>query len=260
MSTPDPIAYYPTIKDLPTGDRPRERLCRDGATALSTAELLAIIFRVGVDGENVLALAQRLLAKYGGLTGLARASFSDLQNEHGLGEAKVATLKAAFELGRRLTITSPDDRIQVRSPADAANLLMGEMSLLEQEHLRVMLLDTRNRVLAVPTIYIGSFNTSVIRVSELFREAIRRNAAALIVAHNHPSGDPTPSPDSPYKYRGRGRDAQHHPGRTNARHRSARSRRDWPATLREFERTGAGLQQLKHGYCSPSNSTSATEE
>ena len=177
MSTPDPIDYYPTIKDLPTGDRPRERLARDGATALSTAELLAIIFRVGVDGENVLALAQRLLAKYGGL-----------------GEAKVATLKAAFELGRRLTITSPDDRIQVRSPADAANLLMGEMSMLEQEHLRVMLLDTRNRVLAVPTIYIGSLNTSVVRVSELFREAIRRNAAALIVAHNHPSGDPTPSP------------------------------------------------------------------
>jgi len=195
MSTPDPIDYYPTIKDLPSGDRPRERLIHDGATALSTAELLAIIFRVGVGGENVISLSHRLLAKYGGLAGLARAPFTDLQAEHGLGEAKVATLKAAFELGRRLTIASPDDRIQVRSPADAANLLMGEMSMLEQEHLRVMLLDTRNRVLAVPTIYVGSLNTSVIRVSELFREAIRRNAAAVIVAHNHPSGDPTPSPE-----------------------------------------------------------------
>jgi DNA repair protein RadC len=195
MSTPDPIDYYPTIKDLPSGDRPRERLVHDGATALSTVELLAIIFRVGVDGENVLSLSQRLLAKYGGLGGLARAPFTDLQNEHGLGKAKVATLKAAFELGRRLTIASPDERLQVRSPADAANLLMGEMSMLEQEHLRVMLLDTRNRVLAVPTIYVGSLNTSVIRVSELFREAIRRNAAAVIVAHNHPSGDPTPSPE-----------------------------------------------------------------
>src|SRR5512143_1218342 len=119
MSTPDSIDYYPTIKDLPSGDRPRERLVRDGATALSTAELLAIILRVGVDGENVLALSQRLLAKYGGLAGLARASFIDLQNEHGLGEAKVATLKAAFEVGRRLAIASPDDRVQVRSPADA---------------------------------------------------------------------------------------------------------------------------------------------
>ena len=117
MSTPDPIDYYPTIKDLPSGDRPRERLVRDGATALSTAELLAIIFRVGVDGENVLALSQRLLAKYSGLAGLARAPFADLQNEHGLGEAKVSTLKAAFELGRRLTIASPDDRIQVRYTA-----------------------------------------------------------------------------------------------------------------------------------------------
>ncbi len=195
MSTSDPIDYYPMMRDLPCGDRPRERLIHDGATALSTAELLAILFRVGVGGENVLLLSQRLLAKYHGLAGLARASFADLQGEHGLGEAKVSTLKAAFELGRRLTIASPDDRVQVRSPADAANLLMGEMSMLEQEHLRVMLLDTRNRVLAVPTIYVGSLNTSVIRVGELFREAIRRNAAAVIVAHNHPSGDPTPSPE-----------------------------------------------------------------
>ena len=104
MSTPDPIDYYPTIKDLPCGDRPRERLIHDGATALSTAELLAIIFRMGVGGENVISMSQRLLAKYGGLAGLARASFADLEGEHGLGEAKVSTLKAAFELGRRLTI------------------------------------------------------------------------------------------------------------------------------------------------------------
>ena len=115
MSTPDPIDYYPKIKDLPSGDRPRERLIREGATALSTAELLAIIFRVGVDGENVISLSQRLLAKYGGLAGLARAPFTDLQEERGLGGgAKVATLKAAFELGRRLAIATPDDRIQVR--------------------------------------------------------------------------------------------------------------------------------------------------
>jgi DNA repair protein RadC len=195
MTEGDSDQYHPTIHDMPTGERPRERLIRGGATSLSTAELLAIIFRVGAEGENVLALSNRLLAKYGGLGGLARAPFTDLQDEHGLGEAKVATLKAAFELGRRLTIASPDDRIQIRSPADAANLLMGEMSMLEQEQLRVMLLDTRNRILAVPTIYVGSLNTSVIRVNELFREAIRRNAAAIIVVHNHPSGDPTPSPE-----------------------------------------------------------------
>jgi DNA repair protein RadC len=195
MSDLEPIEYRPTIKDLPAGDRPRERLLHDGATSLSTAELLAIIFRVGVDGENVLALSNRLLATYGGLAGLARAPFTELQAERGLGEAKVATLKAAFELGRRLAIATPDERPTVRTPADAANLLMGEMSMLEQETLRVVLLDTRNRVLATPVVYQGNLNTSVIRISELFREAIRRNAAALIVVHNHPSGDPTPSPE-----------------------------------------------------------------
>ncbi len=195
MTDTDPVEYHPTIKDLPCADRPRERLLREGATVLSTAELLAIIFRVGVGGENVLALSNRLLAKFGGLTGLARAPLTDLQDEHGLGEAKVATLKAAFELGRRLSIATPEERIQVRSPADAANLLMGEMSMLEQEELRVMLLDTRNRVLSINRVYAGSLNTSVVRTSEIFREAIRRNAAAIIVTHNHPSGDPTPSPE-----------------------------------------------------------------
>jgi DNA repair protein RadC len=187
MSDPEPIEYRPTIKGLHLGDRPREGLIRDAATALSTAELLAILFRVGVSGENVLTLSNRLLAKYGGRAGLARAPFTDLQEEHGLGEAKVTTLKAAFELGRRVALTAPEERLQVRSPADAANLLMGEMSMLEQEHLRVVLLDTRNRVLAIPNAYIGSLNTSVIRISELFRDAIRRNAAAVIIVHNHPS-------------------------------------------------------------------------
>ena len=195
MSPNNPIEYRLTMKDLPSGDRPRERLVRDGAAALATAELLAIIFRVGVDGENVLALSNRLLAQYGGLSGLARAPVSELQGERGLGEAKVATLKAAFELGRRLTLSTPEDRLQIRSPADAATLLMGEMSLLEQEQLRAVLLDTRNRVMHVHTVYMGSLNTSVIRTGEVFREAVRRNAAAVIIAHNHPSGDPSPSPE-----------------------------------------------------------------
>ena len=195
MSETDERDYHPTIHELPSGERPRERLVREGPTALSTAELLAIIFRVGTEGENVLALSNRLLAKYGGVAGLARASFADLQNEHALGEAKVATLKAAFELGRRLTLASPEDRIQIRTPSDAANVLMGEMSILEQEEMRVMLLDTRNRVIAVHTAYKGSLNTSVVRISELFREAVRRNAAAIIVVHNHPSADPSPSPE-----------------------------------------------------------------
>ncbi|MGQ9598586.1 MAG: RadC family protein [Anaerolineae bacterium] len=188
-------SYHPTIKELPRSERPRERLVNYGVGALSTAELLAIILRTGTRDENVIRMAQRLLVAFGGLAGLARTNTSELASAKGVGPAKVAQIKAALELGRRMVLESPEERPQVRSPADAANLVMSEMSLLEQEHLRVILLDTKNRVLATPTIYIGSLNTSLIRVGELFREAIRANCAALIVLHNHPSGDPTPSPE-----------------------------------------------------------------
>ncbi len=188
------IEYNLTIKELPSSERPRERLLHYGANALSNAELLAIVLRTGTRDENVVRLAQRLLVTYGGLSGLARANTAELAAERGLGPAKTTQLKAALELGRRLLAESPE-RPQIRSPADAANLVMSEMSLLEQEHMRVLLLDTRNYVLASPTIYVGSLNTTTIRVGELFREAIRANAASLIAIHNHPSGDPTPSPE-----------------------------------------------------------------
>ena len=195
MPSTDLVEYHPTIHDLPAGERPRERLEHYGETALSSAELLAILLRTGVARENVLQLATRLLARYGGLTGLARASFGELRQEHGLGAAKVTQIKAALELGRRWLSASPEARPQICSPADAANLILTEMSLLEQEHLRTLLLDTKNRVLSSPTIYIGSLNVSHLRVGDLFREAIKANSASIIVAHNHPSGDPTPSPE-----------------------------------------------------------------
>jgi DNA repair protein RadC len=189
------VDYTPTIKDLPSSERPRERLARLGAGALLDSELLAIILRVGVGGENAVRMAERLLGHFGGLSGLARASVAELSSVKGVGVAKAVQLKAAFELGRRLLIESPDERPQVLSPADAARLLMGEMSLLSQEQLRVMLLDTRNRVLDMQTVYVGGLNSAVVRVSEVFREAITHNCAAIIVAHNHPSGDPDPSPE-----------------------------------------------------------------
>lgn len=195
MSSNLPVKYYLTIHDYPLGERPRERLQYFGPTALSNAELLAILLRVGIPGENVVTLSTRLLADFGGLTGLVKASFSDLASVKGMGTAKAAQLKAAIELGRRLLISSPDARPQITSPLDAANLLMLEMGGLEQENLRILLLDTKNRVIASPTVYVGNVNSSIIRVSEVFREAIRENATALIVAHNHPSGDPTPSPE-----------------------------------------------------------------
>lgn len=187
--------YAPMIRDMPENERPRERLMRVGARVLSNAELLAIMMRTGVGGENVLRLAERLLARFEGLPGIARASLAELRTVNGIGPAKAVEIKAAIELGRRLMAAAPEERPRVTSPADAANLLMSEMMLLEQEELRVILLDTRNHVLRVETVYKGSLNTSVVRVAELFRAAIKDNAAAIIVAHNHPSGDPSPSPE-----------------------------------------------------------------
>lgn len=184
-----------TIRDLPEGERPRERLARVGPQAMSTAELLAIILRVGSGGENAVRLGERLMAEFNGLSGLTRAAVGELQEVRGVGLAKATQIMAALELGRRLMATSPEERPTISSPADAANLLMSEMAFLDQEHLRAILLDTRNRVLGIRTIYIGSLNTAVIRLAEVFRPAIRENAAALIVAHNHPSGDPSPSPE-----------------------------------------------------------------
>ena len=183
------------ITDLAADERPRERLRRLGPQALSTAELLAILLRVGVSGENAVQVGQRLLGSLGGISGLQRAPFDELCNQHGIGEAKAAQIKAAIELGRRLSLESPEERPTINSPADAAALVLYEMSALEQEHLRVILLDTRNRVLDIVEVYKGSVNSSQVHVGEVFKAAIRRNAPALIALHNHPSGDPTPSPD-----------------------------------------------------------------
>jgi len=183
------------ITDLHESDRPRERLASLGPQALSNAELIAILLRVGVKGENAVQVGQRLLNKFGGLIGLHRAPFAELKKVHGLKDAKAAQIKAAIELGRRLTLESPEERPTVNSPADAAALVSYEMSALEQEHLRVILLDRRNRVLETVEVYKGSVNSSQVRVGEVFKEAIRNNASAVIVIHNHPSGDPTPSPD-----------------------------------------------------------------
>ena len=183
------------ITDLAANERPRERLAKQGAQALATAELLAILLRVGVTGENAIQMGQRLLSEFDGLTGLHRAPFEELCCQHGIGEAKAAQIKAAIELGRRMAVESPEERATINSPGDAAALVSYEMSALEQEHLRVILLDTRNHVLDVVEVYKGSINSSQVHVGELFKAAIRRNASALIVVHNHPSGDPTPSPD-----------------------------------------------------------------
>ncbi len=187
---PAPTRQATTVRELPPSERPAQRLIWQGAQALSLAELLTV-----AAGLPDLETAQRLLADNHGLSGLARLPISELLEVKGIGEARAAQLQAAFELGRRLLTAAPGERPQVKSPADAANLVMLEMQALEQEQIRTILLDTKNQVLKVHTVYIGSVNTVPIRIGELFREAVRLNCVALIVVHNHPSGDPTPSPE-----------------------------------------------------------------
>jgi len=187
------VQYRTTVRDMPSDERPRERLERYGAATLQTSELLAIILRVGIKGENVIELATRLLRDYGGLGGLAAADMGQLCAEHGLGMAKAAQLKAALELGRRLSVLAPSERPQIGRPADVANLVMGEMAFLQQEQLRVLCLDTKNRVVWQQTIYQGTVNSSAVRAAEVFKPAVSRSSPAIVVVHNHPSGDPTPS-------------------------------------------------------------------
>ncbi len=180
------------IMDIPESDRPRERLAKYGAAALSSAELLAILLRIGVKGESALQVGQRLLREYHGIGGLHKASVADLSCQRGVGPAKAAQIKAALELGNRMKLEN-DERTVIHSPEDVYTLVEYEMSGLEQEELKVLLLDTRNRVLEIRSIVRGSLNSAQVRIGELFREAVRLNAAAIIVVHNHPSGDPTPS-------------------------------------------------------------------
>lgn len=189
MNEPSHTPAY-RITDLHESDRPRERLSALGPQALSNAELLAILLRVGVPGENAVQVGQRLLNEFCGLSGIHRAPLEEIKSQHGLGEAKAAQIKAAIELGRRLTLETPDVRPTINSPADAAALVQYEMSALEQEHLRVLLLDTRNHVLDIVEVYRGSVNSSQVRIGEVFKAAVRRSSTAVIIVHNHPSGVP----------------------------------------------------------------------
>jgi DNA repair protein RadC len=183
------------LRELPADERPRERLARRGAVGLSAAELIALVWGSGSRGSSALGLAEEALARHDGLAGLARAGELELRGLPGVGIAKAAQLTAAFELGRRATEAWPHGRWTVRAPRDVAERLMVEMGSLEREELRVVLLNTKNVVLRVVTVYQGNVSASLVRVGELFRDAVRINAAGAILVHNHPSGDPTPSPD-----------------------------------------------------------------
>lgn len=185
-----------TIMDLPEESRPRERLQKYGAQALSDAELLAILIRTGTRSESALVVAGRILKGDGGRLGLsfvADASVEELSKIKGIGLAKSVQIKAAVELGLRLSSQIKRRSAVMTSPADVASYLMDEMRFLEKEHFRAMLLNIKNHLISVEDISVGSLNSSIVHPREVFKPAIRRSSASIILVHNHPSGDPTPS-------------------------------------------------------------------
>lgn len=197
-----------TLKELPVDERPRERLARQGPAALSDAELLAIIIRTGdaSSGRTALDLARELLLRSGAISGggcggaadglrfLVSATVEELSRIKGIGPAKAIQLKAAVEIGRRIAAGGPDRR-RVLNPSDVRDLLMAKLRHLEQEHFAAVLLDTKSGVISVETVSVGGLDSSSAHPREVFKVAIRKNAAGIILAHNHPSGDPTPSLD-----------------------------------------------------------------
>ena len=181
------------IRDLPVGERPRERMSAYGPESLSTAELLAIVLRVGSRGESAVRLAERLLSELGGLAGIAQARLPQLSALSGIGLAKAAQVKAAFELGRRLATSADGPKTVVGNASQAAALVMEDLRYRQQECLVGIFLDTRNQVIRIHTVSVGTLTGSPAHPREIFKEALAHGSANLIVCHNHPSGDPSPS-------------------------------------------------------------------
>lgn len=185
-----------TIHDLPLSERPRERLVKLGAEALSVQELLALLLGRGTRGESVLVTAQNLLTKFGNLKNIASASIEELSKVKGIGIAKAAQIKAALELGKRLEeYPTGSKKFTIRSPEDVVRAVRNKLRDKKKEHFIVISLDTRNHLIDIRTISIGSLDSSIVHPREVFKEAISSSAASVIFVHNHPSGDPSPSED-----------------------------------------------------------------
>ncbi|MBA7671255.1 hypothetical protein ES703_79409 [subsurface metagenome] len=185
-----------TIHDLPLSERPRERLQKFGVEALSAQEVLALILGRGISGESVMVTAQRLLSQFGSVKGIAGASVEELSQVKGIGLAKAAQIKAAFELANRLEgYSEAGDKPILKTPEDVVGLVRGRLKGKKKEHFLALLLDTRSRLIKVAEISVGSLDSSIVHPREVFKEAISATAASVIFVHNHPSGDPTASED-----------------------------------------------------------------
>lgn len=183
-----------TIKDMPLNERPREKLYKYGAKSLSNAELIAVIIRTGSRSDTAIELAQRLISiDKRGIGFLSDASFEELTSVKGIGKCKAAQIISAIELGKRIAAQGGEAKVKVTSPVDIVGLIMEEMRYLKKEHFRIAILDTKNHIIAIEEISIGNLNSSIVHPREVFNIAIRRTANSIILIHNHPSGDPTPS-------------------------------------------------------------------
>ncbi|MDR1160295.1 MAG: DNA repair protein RadC [Syntrophomonadaceae bacterium] len=186
--------YYATIKDMPEDMRPREKLLFHGETLMTDAEILAIILRNGTLKVNVLTLADQIINHYGNLRSLKDSSVEELMTIKGVGEAKAITIKAALELGRRIAL-SYSNKMAIKNPEDVKNAVMEEMRYFDREHFRAMYLDRKSCLIVMEDISVGGLHSSAVHPREVFKTALKRSAASIILIHNHPSGDPTPSPD-----------------------------------------------------------------
>lgn len=182
------------IKDIPKNERPKEKLLLYGADTLNNSELLAIIIKTGTKGENVLQLSNRLLSEFQGLDGILEANLDDIISIKGIKEGKASQILALAELFKRfMTFKSSDKDIKIMSPNDLVKLINREMGLLKQEILKVIFLNTKNIVIGSKDVFKGSLNSSIVHPREIFKEAINKSSDKIIISHNHPSGDPTPS-------------------------------------------------------------------
>ncbi len=184
-----------TVHDLPMSERPRERLKRFGPEALSAQELLALIIGRGVSKKSVMNIAQELLVKFGNIKAISEATIEELSQIKGIGFAKAAQIKACFELGKRQDLEPEIKDFDIKDPQSVVKAIRASIKDKAKEHFKLILLNTRNKIIGISTVSIGSLNASIVHPREVFKDAIMHNAYSVVLAHNHPSGDPEPSED-----------------------------------------------------------------
>ncbi len=189
------VEYRLTIKEMPEDERPREKLIKYGAENLSNAELLALIIRVGNKSRTAVELSQDIYNKFGGLKALNYLTINQLKKMNGIGTAKAVQISSLVELSKRIASLNREEKDIIKSPKDAAQILMPELRYLTQEVFKIILLDIKNQIIAIPMISKGGLSSSIVHPREVFKEAIKHSSAAMLLIHNHPSGIPEPSRD-----------------------------------------------------------------